>query len=70
MTKPDYYPQGEFDTPRAECEAFVRAAIDAGEAYDDIPNLVFRHIRGFGPELGRDVLNEVRGVKVGIEEAM
>ena len=70
MSRPDYYPEGDYDTPRAECEAFVRAAIDAGEAYDDIPNLVFRHVRGFGPDLGREVLNEVRGVEEPMEGFM
>ena len=45
-----------------DCRA-MRRARDAGVANEDIPNLVFAFVPSFGPAMGRDVLNEMRGVR-------
>lgn len=64
--RPDYWPETEsiadYDTPRDMAREFVRRALEAGEAKADIPNLVFAFVPSFGPSLGQDVLNELRGI--------
>lgn len=65
--RPDYWPASEsiadYDTTRDMAREFVDRALDAGEAKADIPNLVFAFVPSFGPEMGRDVVNEQRGIE-------
>ena len=72
--RPDYWPDdadlSAFPTPRAMARAFVTKALDAGESPEDIPNLVFRWVPGAGPDMGEDVLAEIRGLEQPMEGFM